>query len=237
MNVLAVGAHPDDLEILAAGSLALYARDGHRVTMCVLTKGDLGSDTHTRAETAAIRRAEAEESAAVIGADFFCLDQPDGFLFDGPDVRTRLVDVMRSAKPDVVITHHPDDYHPDHRAASRIVLNCRQLGLCGLVETANEPTDTIPGVLYMDTLTGIGFQPELWVDITETIDTKRAMLRKHASQNEWLKRLHGTDYVDYVDRQGTLRGLQIETAYAEGFQAAKAYPQPRDPGRLLPPSL
>lgn len=91
MNVLAIGAHPDDLEILTAGTLALYARAGRQVTMCVMTNGELGSDTPTRGDTAALRRTEAEASAKIIGAQFHCLEQPDGFLYD--------VVVTTSARP------------------------------------------------------------------------------------------------------------------------------------------
>lgn len=234
MNVLAIGAHPDDLEILTAGTLALYARAGHQVTMCVMTNGELGSDTHTREDTADLRRAEAEASAKIIGAQFHCLEQPDGFLYDTPTVRRRLIEVIRLSNPDILITHAPEDYHPDHRATSQIVLNCRQLGVCGLIETGATPTGTIPAVIYMDTLTGVGFHPDISVDITEVVETKRTMLRQHASQNDWLRRLHGVDYISYLDTQGALRGLQTGVQYAEAFRIAHAYPEQRDLAALLP---
>lgn len=236
MNVLAVGAHPDDLEILAAGALARYATDGHHVAMCVMTNGELGSDTATREDIAVARRAEAEASARLLGAQLHWLDQPDGFLYDTPVVRRALVDVMRSTDPDLVLAHAPEDYHPDHRAASQITLNCRQLGPCGLLETSRAATSRIPAVLYMDTLTGTGFQPELWVDISDTIDTKRAMLRCHHSQNDWMRRLHAVDYIDYVDTQGALRGVQAGTRYAEAFRVPHVYPERHDVTALLPHS-
>lgn len=234
MNVLAIAAHPDDLEILAAGTLALYARAGDQVTMCVLTNGELGSDIHTRQEIARIRRAEAEASAKIIGAQFHCLDQPDGFLYDTPTLRHDLIEVMRLSSPDILVTHALEDYHPDHRATSQIVLNCRQLGTCGLIETPTAPTASIPTVLYMDTLTGIDFHPEVTIDITEVIDTKRTMLQQHVSQNNWLLRLHGVDYLDYLNTQGALRGLQIGAQYAEAFRIAHVYPEHRDFAALLP---
>jgi len=133
MRILAIGAHPDDLELLAAGTLARYAKSGHDVAMCVLTDGDLGSDNLDGPTTARVRRAEAADAAAEIGADLHLLGEPDGFLFDSPDVRRGVVEVFRQARPDVVVTHSPQDYHPDHRMASQIVLNCRQLGGCRLL--------------------------------------------------------------------------------------------------------
>ena len=236
MRVLAVGAHPDDLELLAAGTLARYANAGHHVAMCVLTDGDLGSDELDRSTIAYVRRAEAADAAAEIGAELHLLGEPDGFLFDRPDLRRAVVEVFRQTRPDVVITHSPQDYHPDHRATSQIVLNCRQLGGCRLLTTTSRAHRTIPAVLFMDTLGGIDFHPELWIDITDVIELKRRMLRRHRSQNDWLRRLHGVDYVSFVDTLGAMRGMQCGTAYAEGFRIAHGYPEPVDAAALLPTS-
>ena len=81
MRVLAVGAHPDDLELLCGGTLAKYAQLGHHVTMAVATNGEVGSMTLTKEEIAAVRKAEAAAAAAVIGADFVWMGYPDEFLF------------------------------------------------------------------------------------------------------------------------------------------------------------
>ncbi|MDV6012434.1 PIG-L family deacetylase [Haloechinothrix sp. LS1_15] len=234
MNILAVGAHPDDMEILAAGTLAAYAKQGHTVTICVMTNGELGSETLPKQEISELRRAEAERSATVLGAELLWLDEPDGFLYDTPATRAKMISAIRTARPDVIITHSPEDYHPDHRTASKIAVDARQLGCCALLSPEEPPAGTIPVVLLADTLGGIGCEPEFWVDISATIGIKLAMLREHRSQNDWLRSLHGTDYTEFVERLGSLRGLQAGTGYAEGFRLYRGYPVPADVTELLP---
>ncbi|MER6011892.1 PIG-L deacetylase family protein [Streptomyces bluensis] len=234
MNILAVGAHPDDIEILAAGTLAAYAQQGHTVSLCVMTNGELGSDKHSKDEIREIRKTEAEQSASVLGADLLWLDEPDGFLYDTPGTREKMINAMRAARPDVLFVHSPDDYHPDHRTAAKIALDARQLGSCNLISTGEPPTSGIPAVFIMDTLAGVAFEPELWVDVSATIETKLTMLRRHRSQNDWLRSLHGVDYTDFVERHGKMRGLQVGTNYAEGFRLFRGYPVPARVTELLP---
>ena len=141
-RILAVGAHPDDLEILCAGSLARYARAGCDVTMCNATNGDLGGTTLSRAKTAKLRDAEARRSAAVIGAQYVCLGFPDGGL-DGSSLEARegFVDLIRETRPDLVLTHHPHDYHADHLTTSKLVFEATFMASIGLLKTvlpANE---------------------------------------------------------------------------------------------------
>lgn len=236
MNILAIGAHPDDLEILCAGTLAAYSAQGHHVTMCVVTNGELGSDRLSREATEETRRWESERSAALLGAELLWLDEPDGFLFDTPQLRNKLIHAVRTARPDVLIVHSPSDYHPDHRTAGTAALNVRQLGSCALIETGQDVTSSIPAVLFMETLTGAAFEPDVWVDISSTIETKLAMLTQHRSQNDWLRSLHGIDYTDFVHRHDSMRGLQAETRYAEGFQIHRGFPVPVNIAQLLPAS-
>jgi LmbE family N-acetylglucosaminyl deacetylase len=120
MKVLAVGAHPDDLEFLSAGTLAKYKRLGHEVAIAIATNGEVGSSTLPKAEIAALRRAEAAASAAVIGAEFHWLGYPDEFLFNNAETRLRFIDLVRAVRPDLVICHDPEnDYHPDHTTSGR----------------------------------------------------------------------------------------------------------------------
>jgi LmbE family N-acetylglucosaminyl deacetylase len=227
---MAIGAHPDDIEILAGGTLARYSLKGHAVSMCVLTDGRLGGDSGDREALARQRKEEAQTSSDIIGAAFYWIGEEDGFLFDTPDVRQRLIAVIRDFAPDLLIVHDPGDYHPDHRAAGTISLNARQLVTEPLLETGSPALGSAPQVLYMDRLALIGPEPEEWVDITDTIETKREMLACHRSQNEQLQRSHDTDYHDFVERQGALRGLQCGVAYAEGFRAARVFPVAPDAG-------
>ena len=119
LRVLAVGAHPDDLEILCGGTLARYARQGHTVVMAHLLNGDKGHYKMAPAKLARIRKREAAEAGLVIGAEVVGLDLPDAQLF--PDLKTRklVVDLVRESRPDVIITHAPGDYISDHAASVR----------------------------------------------------------------------------------------------------------------------
>jgi len=106
-RVLAVAAHPDDLEQLCGGTLARYARDGHVVTMCTVALGDRGSYVESRDSTAARRSMESRSAAARLGAELIQLDVPDGEIDDhDPALVKRMVDAVRTANPDVVITHN-----------------------------------------------------------------------------------------------------------------------------------
>ncbi|MEV6275962.1 PIG-L deacetylase family protein [Nocardia sp. NPDC051832] len=234
MRVMAIGAHPDDIEILAAGTLACYRLDGHAVAICVMTNGELGAESGDRAAVAELRRQEAQRSAEIIGATLYWLGEPDGFLFDTTPTRMALLAAVRDFAPDILLTHDPADYHPDHRTASLIALNVRQLASAELIETAEPVLNSAPPVLYMDPLALTGTAAETWVDISATIETKREMLRCHQSQNAWMRRMHELDYVDYVDKQAALRGLQCGVAFAEGFRDARVFPVTANTTALLP---
>src|SRR6185437_13803236 len=119
--ILAVHAHPDDIEHLAAGSLALLAARGHAVRIATLTAGECGSAETDLAETARIRRAEAAGAAGLIGAEYRCADLPDLGVFNDDAARRAVTELIRWAQPEVVIAASPADYHPDHEAASLLV--------------------------------------------------------------------------------------------------------------------
>ena len=123
MNILAVGANPDDIEFLCAGTLAKYAQRGDNVSISFLTNGDKGSLELGREEMAAIRKEESEKAAAVIDASLYPLGIPDGEVEMSLDLRRRLVEIIRKARPDIIITQHPDDYMSDHNYTSRLVFD------------------------------------------------------------------------------------------------------------------
>src|SRR5262245_51661138 len=107
MRVLAVGAHPDDIEFLCAGTLAKYAQRGDKVTMAISTNGEVGSSTLSNDEIAKVREQEARASAAIIGAELVWLGYRDEFLYDNEETRLRYIDLVRECRPDVIITHDP----------------------------------------------------------------------------------------------------------------------------------
>jgi LmbE family N-acetylglucosaminyl deacetylase len=225
MNILAIGAHPDDIEINCAGTLARYAEQGDRVVIAVFTSGNMGDLRVPPAELARIRRAEAEASAAIIGARFLCPAIDDECVFPNEVQRRTMIDLLRQADPDVIITHSPNDYHPDHRYVSQLVFDSYfQKGL------PNMPDQQQPAcrfgqtqVYYMDNLAGIGFLPEEYVDITPVMELKRRMLACHESQVRSMKELARTDMVQMIETQARFRGLAAGCEFAEGFRHLDAY--------------
>jgi LmbE family N-acetylglucosaminyl deacetylase len=233
MRVLAIGAHPDDLEILCGGTLARCAARGDVVTMGVMTDGSAGHAEIGAAELAAIREREARAAAAVIGAEFTWLGLPDEFVFNDEPTRRRLLDAIRAARPDLILTHDPDDYHPDHRATSRAVFDASFVMGLPNVMTPSPPHPGVAPIYYFDTLAGVGFQPSEYVNITETFTTKQAMLAAHESQVAWLRHHDAIDIQAFVETVARFRGLQCGGEYAEAFRPAHAWPRLRAE-RLLP---
>ena len=233
MNVLAIGAHPDDIEILCSGTLALYKQQGHNIFMAVATDGSVGSPHKTKEEIAGIRRREQEKSCAILGAEMIWMGFEDEWLFDDRPTRTRFLDAFRQADPDVIFVHSPNDYHPDHRIAGQIAVDCRIPASIRLVETTLPPTARIPHVFFMDNVSGLGFEPELYVDISSVIDTKVAMLESHESQEIWIQELYGEGIAAIMKRVTAFRGLAIGAPHAEGFRSLRTYPV-TDPRDFLP---
>jgi N-acetylglucosamine malate deacetylase 1 len=233
MRVLAIGAHPDDLEILCGGTLARFAGRGDPVTMLVMSDGSAGHAQIPAPELASIREREARAAAAVIGAELVWLGLPDEFIFNDEPTRRRLLDAIRAARPDLILTHAPVDYHPDHVATHRAVFDASFVMGLPNVQTPSPPHPGVAPLFYFDTLAGQGFLPTEYVDISETFAVKREMLRQHASQVEWLQYHDGIDIVAFMETVARFRGLQCGAEYAEGFQHADVWPRVRT-ARLLP---
>src|SRR5205085_4240666 len=119
-RVLAVVAHPDDAELLCAGTLARARRDGAAIEICVLCRGDKGQPARPIANLAAQRRREMTAAANLLGASLSFGDGADGTLADDAATRQKLIEVHRAFRPTLVLAHAPEDYHPDHRAASAL---------------------------------------------------------------------------------------------------------------------
>ena len=219
MNILAIGAHPDDIEILCAGTLALYARQGHSVTIAPFTCGDMGDLEVPPEELARTRKAESEASASIIGARLLWPAVMDEHVFPNEAQRRLMIDLIRQADPDVIFTHGPSDYHPDHRYVSQLVFDSYfQKGLPHIPDQS-QPACRFgqTQVYYMDNIAGVGFLPTEYVDITEVIDVKRQMLRCHRSQFSAIASLAGRDLEQVMDIQARFRGLAGGCAFAEGF--------------------
>jgi LmbE family N-acetylglucosaminyl deacetylase len=244
MKVLAVGAHPDDLEILCAGTLARCVARGDTVTAAHIALGDAGTFTHSAEEISQIRAEEARAAAGVLGVGYQRLAIPvrDGRVNAADEhQREAMVELVRQARPDLVITHAPHDYMPDHNEASRLVFGATFSASLPNYATTSLPNyattspahATVPALYYMDTLAGLGFTPTEYVDITDTIDLKLSAFQAHASQLTWLKDHDEVDMLEQITAVARFRGLQCQVRYAEGFTPCQTWLR-TVPGRLLP---
>src|ERR1700683_5406673 len=121
LRILVLGAHPDDADIKTGGTSTKWRRLGHEVKLVSVTDGGAGHQTLRRPALAERRRAEARAAGAVIGATYDILDQRDGELMPTLEARYQLIRLIRTFKPDLILTHRPNDYHPDHRYTSQLV--------------------------------------------------------------------------------------------------------------------
>jgi LmbE family N-acetylglucosaminyl deacetylase len=241
-TVLAVMAHPDDIEITCAGTLALLGRAGWGVHLATMTAGDLGSMTLSREEISRVRRGEAEKSAALLGAAYTCLGFDDLTIVYDQDSKRRVCGLLREVRPDLVITHSPYDYMTDHTETPRLV---REAAFASTIPnwTASRngkpapPCGRIPVILYADPIENIDAEGRrvkatLAVDITPVIDLKERMLACHESQRSWLRSQHGEDeYLLSMRRWGADRAKDFRkkgVKYAEGFTPHRGHGFPKD---------
>jgi LmbE family N-acetylglucosaminyl deacetylase len=189
LRLLIVGAHPDDADFHAGGTAALYRAAGHVVKMVSLTNGDAGHQTLRGPELARRRTAEAAAAGAVIGASYDVFDIPDGHLLPTLENRARVIRLLRTFRPDLVLTHRPNDYHPDHRYTSTLVQDAAYLVTVPAVVPDAPHLSRDPVIAYLpdDFQKPYPFQPSVAVDIGGVFDRVAAMLHCHQSQfYEWL---------------------------------------------------
>jgi len=226
MNVLAVGCHPDDLEIACFGTLARYAANGDRVVVCTVSNGNMGHVEIMPDELRKIRLEESREAAKVIGAEHVSLDVGDLQVEAcGKSVRDKLIAVVRRTEPDIIITHYTDDYMRDHQQASGLAFDASFGSSIPHTVGDVKAYEKIAPLYYMDTLAGIGFIPTEYVDISDTVEIKLKALECHESQVKWMLDHDGIDFIDFVRTNSKYRGLQCGVPYAEGFRQFAGWPR------------
>jgi LmbE family N-acetylglucosaminyl deacetylase len=234
--VLAIHAHPDDIETLGAGTLAVLAAAGHAIRIVTVTAGDYGSTEYSAEETARIRRGEAATAAAVIGAQYRCAGVPDLAVFNDDACRRAVTEAIRWAAPDIVLTASPADYHPDHEATSVLVRDgCFAASVPNYRTGPSAPMTTIPHLYFMDPIggrdrEGVRIVPQFGVDVETGFEAKKAMLSAHVSQNSWVSRQHGIDdHLGSMEAWTRRRGRDFGVAMAEGFRQYRHHPYPATP--------
>jgi len=234
MKVLAIGCHPDDLEIACSGTLRKYVEQGAEVYMCHVANGDQGHVIIMPDELGEIREKEAENAGKMIGAkEIFNINVSDLQVnrHDQAQIEA-LADVVRFCRPDVVITHNNEDYMQDHVETSYLATNaCFSAGAPH--RSSNPVYKSFIPTFFMDTLAGVRFEPSHYVDITHQIEIKLKALEQHESQIRWMREHDKIDFIDMVRTCSKYRGYQCGVAYAEAFRPFHAY-QRYSPESLLP---
>lgn len=190
LRVIAIFAHPDDADSKMGGTAALMAQMGHEVKFLSLTNGDAGHHEKGGGALAKIRRAEAEEAARRFGLmEYEVFDNHDAELMPDLHIRMDVIRAIREWNADVVLGLRPNDYHPDHRNAGKLVIDASYMVIVPNVVTDTEPVPNNPVFLYMQD--GFSkpnpFSHDIVVGIDEVLDTKVAGLDAHTSQMyEWL---------------------------------------------------
>lgn len=196
-RIAAVFAHPDDAEFGVAGTIARWVKEGHTVIYVALTSGDQGGEDPTvdPKELAKVREAEQLAACEILGvSETIFLRLPDGSITADLETRARLVKVFRTIKPDVVVAMDPSFLwsdsgyinHPDHRATGQVTLDAIFPGTGNPMAYPELRAEGLDAHKIREVYLTAAKDPDVWIDITDTIDTKLSALRAHASQlNDW----------------------------------------------------
>lgn len=201
LRILIIGAHPDDADIKAGGSAAKWCEAGHEVRLVSMTNGQAGHQSMPGPELARRRRAEAEASAASIGATYEVLECPDGELDDRLEYRHRLIRLIRGFRPDLILTHRSTDYHPDHRFTGLLVQDVSYLLTVPALCPDAPHMAACPVILYFSDAfkKPCPFEPHVVVAVDDAFDRMVGMLHCHQSQfYEWLP--YNAGYLEQVPK-------------------------------------
>lgn len=234
MRVLAIMCHPDDLELQCGGTMIKYKKRGDDIITCHASNGNMGHMVIMPEELREIRIAEARKAADLAGFEIITADIDDLTMNSANEEQLKkIIRIIRYAKPDVIITHHPSDYCSDHVELSKHVFSASFSASCPHFLPELGVATPVTPIFFSDTSRSVNFIPTEYVDITDEMELKEQMLACHESQIKWLKE---HDEIDIIGQQRTIaagRGIQCDVKYAEAFtqlvasQRMRAY-------RLLP---
>ena len=200
-NILAIGAHPDDIEFGCGGALIKYAMRGHRLFMLVLTGGGSGAVTE-------LRMREQLASKKIMGVEeIFWGGYEDTHLHVDVDLIGKIEDVIAQVQPDFIFCNYHDDTHQDHRHLSQAVMSA---------------TRYIRNVLFYEGPTTQNFNPHVFVDISDTLETKMQALEAHQSQVTKTN-IEDMYIIEMARASANFRGIQGRVKYAEAFHSLRLF--------------
>lgn len=223
VDILAIGAHPDDVELSCGGTIAKHIQQGKKVAIVDLTEGELGSRG-----TVTSRYEEAEAAAKILGIkERINLQLPDGFFTEDQDSLTRLIRQIRHFQPEIVLANAPSDRHPDHgRGSSLIARACFLAGLRKIDTSFNDTSQAAwrPKAVY-HYIQDYFLAPDFVVDVTDFVETKFEAIKAYKTQfynptsNEPQTPISGKDFFEFMRGRMMQYGRPIGVQYAEGFIA------------------
>jgi LmbE family N-acetylglucosaminyl deacetylase len=222
-RVLAVVAHPDDAELLCAGTLARARDDGAAIGVAVLCQGDKGQPRDPVDNLVALRLSEMTASADSLGATLLRGEIPDGELVDTLEHRRVVVELLREFRPTLVLAHSPADYHADHRAAAALTESGSWFAASTGHTSNHAPLEHPPALWRMDTISMLNFEPDFFVDVSKYAELKQELLACHGSQIMRGDDENFSPLEDLMQLQMTARGQQSGVKAAEAFQIHRAW--------------
>ena len=201
VNILAIGAHPDDIEFGCGGTLIKYAQKGHRLFLLVMTKGGLGAESGKR-------EAEQIDSKKILSAEeIFWGGYEDSQLMVDTELIGKIENVIKEVKPDFIFCNFLDDTHQDHRHLAQAIMSA---------------TRYIRNVLFYEGPTTQNFKPHVFVDIADTLEKKLQALKAHRSQ-VMKTNIEDLSIVEVARSSANFRGIQGRVKYAEAFHSLRLF--------------
>ena len=201
VNILAIGAHPDDIEFGCGGALIKYTQKGHRLFLLVMTGGGLGGSS-------TVRRQEQADSGKILGTEkIFWGDYEDSHLIVDAGLIGKIEAVIAEVKPDFIFCNFPDDTHQDHRHLAQAIMSA---------------TRYIRNVLFYEGPTTQNFNPQVFVDISDTLDKKVEALQAHHSQ-VMKTNIEDLSIVEVARSSANFRGIQGRVKFAEAFHSLRLF--------------
>ena len=224
MNIMFIGAHPDDCEYYAAGTAVKLASRGHHIMMLSVSNGDAGHHVLGREELARIRRQEIADSDSLLGVEGDALSFHDGEIVPSLEIRHELIRRIRAFNADIVVSHRPNDYHPDHRNTGLLVQDTAYLVIVPAVCPDTPALRHNPVYLYMmDTFRSPEpFRPDVIVPVDDVWDRKLDAIDAMPSQfYEWLPWTEGKldDVPENIDDRKKWLDAVLRTWLANPFKA------------------
>jgi len=201
MKIMAIGAHPDDIEFGCGGTLYKYTTKGHQAYLMIMTQGDQGGEPGVRAK-------EQENSQAILGIDrIYWSDYQDTKLVVDKEMINKIERVIAGVKPDFILTHFPDDTHQDHRHLAQATISA---------------TRYVQNVMFFEGPTTQNFTPNVYVDISATLETKIEALKAHHSQIEKTN-IEDMSIIELARSTANFRGIQGRVKFAEAFSSLRLF--------------